>query len=87
MPREIIKARKPAKEPAIAAKVAVTAAAKESGDARTATRSAPVDAASRRALIAEAAYYRSLRQVGSELDHWLAAEQEIDAQLMKPSRA
>jgi hypothetical protein len=86
MPREIIKARKPAKAPVVAAKVAVTEASKESSPARTATRGTPVDAGRRRALIAEAAYYRSLREGGSEVEHWLAAEQEVDARLMKPGR-
>ena len=86
MPREILKTRKPAKEPVVAAKAAVTEASKESPAKRSAPRSSPVDAGRRRALIAEAAYYRSLRQGGSEVEHWLAAEQVVDAQLMKPGR-
>ena len=87
MPREIIKARKSAKAPLVAAKVAASAAREESSAPRTATRTAPLDAGRRRALIAEAAFYRSLRQGGSEVEHWLAAEQEVDAQLMKPGRS
>jgi hypothetical protein len=45
-----------------------------------------VDANQRRAMIAEAAYYRSLQQSsgGSETNHWLAAEQEVDAKLLTP---
>jgi hypothetical protein len=86
MPRETIKARKPAKAPVLEAKVAVSAARDESSASR-ATRSAPVDAGRRRALIAEAAYYRSLRHGGSEVEHWLAAEQEVDAQLMTSGRS
>jgi len=87
MPRETIKARKPAKAPIVAAKVVATAAREASSSSRTATRSAPLDAGRRRALIAEAAYYRSLRYGGSEVENWLAAEQEVDAQLMKPGRS
>jgi hypothetical protein len=46
-----------------------------------------MDADHRRALIAEAAYYRSLRRAssGSEIDDWLAAEREVDARLMAPA--
>jgi hypothetical protein len=86
MPRETIKARKPAKTPIVAAKVAVDAVREEHSAPRNASRGAPLDAGRRRALIAEAAYYRSLRQGGTEVEHWLAAEQEVDAQLMKPGR-
>lgn len=87
MPRETIKTtktRKAAATPVVAAKVALT----EKRTERTphaAKRGAPVDAGHRRALIAEAAYYRSLRHGGSEVENWLAAEQEVDAQLMKPA--
>jgi hypothetical protein len=87
MPRETIKTSKPrqaATTPIAATKVAVTEKRPETAP-RAATRSAPLDAGQRRALIAEAAYYRSLREGGSDVDHWLAAEQEVDAQLMKPS--
>lgn len=90
MPREIIKARKPSKAPVVTAKAVVSAAGaagEQSGTLRSAARSAPVDAGRRRALIAEAAYYRSLRESGSELEHWLAAEQEVDTQLMKSGRS
>jgi hypothetical protein len=43
-----------------------------------------VDADRRRAMIAEVAYYRSLRSPsgGSDVENWLAAEQEVDADLM-----
>jgi type IV pilus biogenesis protein CpaD/CtpE len=46
-----------------------------------------IDADRRRALIAEAAYYRSRRRVssGSEIDDWLAAEHAVDAGLMAPA--
>lgn len=87
MPRETIKTTKPrqaATTPVVAAKVAVTETRQERAP-HAATRSAPVDAKHRRALIAEAAYYRSLREGGSEVEHWLAAEQEVDAKLMKPA--
>ncbi|MGA3156128.1 MAG: DUF2934 domain-containing protein [Steroidobacteraceae bacterium] len=87
MPRETIKARKPAKAPVVEAKVAAAATREQTSASRPAMRSAPLDAGRRRALIAEAAYYRSLRQGGSEVEHWLAAEQEVDAQLMKPGRS
>jgi hypothetical protein len=86
MPRETLKARKPAKAPAVAAKVAVKPIDGESST-RTTARSTPVDAGRRRALIAEAAYYRSLHQGGSEVEHWLAAEQEVDAKLMKSGKS
>jgi hypothetical protein len=86
MPRETLKARKPAKAPSVAAKVVVSPIDGESSTASTA-RSTPVDAGRRRALIAEAAYYRSLRQGGSEVEHWLAAEQEVDAKLMKSGKS
>jgi len=35
-------------------------------------------------MIAEVAYYRSLRSPsgGSDVENWLAAEQEVDADLM-----
>ncbi len=42
------------------------------------------DAAERRAMIAEAAYFRAERHgfsPGSELEDWLAAEKEVDARL------
>jgi hypothetical protein len=42
------------------------------------------DAAQRRAMIAEAAYFRSERHgftPGHELEDWVAAEQEVDALL------
>jgi hypothetical protein len=87
MPRETIKARKPAQASVVEAKAAVSAAREDSSTPRSANRTAPVDAGRRRALIAEAAYYRSLRYGGSEVEHWLAAEQEVDAQLMKPGRS
>jgi hypothetical protein len=86
MPRETIKARKPAQAPVVEAKAAVSAAREENSTPRAANRAAPVDAGRRRAQIAEAAYYRSLLHGGSEVEHWLAAEQEVDAQLMKPGR-
>jgi len=44
---------------------------------------ATIDAAARRALIADAAYYRAERRgfvPGFELADWLAAEEELDAQ-------
>jgi hypothetical protein len=88
MPRETIKTSKSGKAAAprvVTAKVAVSETRGKDKTPRTATRSAPVDANRRRALIAEAAYYRSLRHGGSEVEHWLAAEQEVDAQLMKPA--
>jgi DUF2934 family protein len=87
MPRETIKARKPAKTPVVAAKAAMAATREHNSASRPATRSAPLDAGRRRALIAQAAYFRSLRQGGSEVEHWLAAEREVDAQLMKPGRS
>jgi len=48
------------------------------------TRLGPIDADRRRAMIAEAAYYRSLKLGGSEIENWLAAEQEVDAQVLSP---
>jgi hypothetical protein len=48
------------------------------------TRSGPIDADRRRTMIAEAAYYRSLRLGGTEIENWLAAEQEVDTQVMSP---
>jgi hypothetical protein len=87
MPRETIKTTKPrraATTPVVAAKVAVTETRPERTP-RAPSLNAPVDANHRRALIAEAAYYRSLREGGSEIEHWLAAEQEVDALLMKPT--
>jgi hypothetical protein len=64
-------------------------AARQSGAGAAAARSpptrlGPIDADRRRAMIAEAAYYRSLSHRGSELEHWLAAEREVDAQVMSP---
>jgi hypothetical protein len=44
-----------------------------------------IDTDQRRAMIAEAAYFRSLGHAGSELEDWLAAEQEVDARIMTPS--
>lgn len=82
MTREVIKVRKRAVKPTAALQTteAVTA------DSNSAPRMSLIDADRRRALIAEAAYYRSLRRVagGSEIDDWLAAEQEVDSRLMAP---
>jgi Protein of unknown function (DUF2934) len=54
-------------------------------------RPIPVSAAARRSLIAEAAYFRSLRRgskPGSPNDDWAEAEHEVDARLMyRPLRA
>jgi hypothetical protein len=50
----------------------------------TPTRMTHIDADQRRAMIAEVAYFRSLNQIGSEVEHWLAAEQEVDAKVMAP---
>ena len=49
------------------------------------TRMTHIDTDQRRAMIAEAAYFRSLSHAGSEVEHWLAAEQEVDAKIMTPS--
>jgi hypothetical protein len=46
--------------------------------------------AERRAMIAEAAYFRAERHgftPGHELEDWLAAEQEVDARLRAPDPA
>jgi hypothetical protein len=51
----------------------------------TPTRMTPIDADQRRVMIAEAAYFRSLSHAGSEVEHWLAAEREVDAKVMAPS--
>jgi hypothetical protein len=81
MARELSKLKEPAARP-IAARHSGEAALPKSSRP---TRMAPIAADRRRALIAEAAYYRSLRHPGSELEHWLAAEQEVDAQVMAHS--
>ena len=49
-----------------------------------ATTNPDVEAAWRRRLVREAAYYRSLHRptaVGKELEDWLAAEREVEARL------
>jgi hypothetical protein len=51
-----------------------------------ATTNPAVEAAWRKRLIREAAYYRSQRRpsgTGKELEDWLAAEREIDATLLR----
>lgn len=50
-------------------------------DAASACSAAPIEAAQRRAMIAEAAYYRSEQRAfapGHELEDWIEAEREID---------
>jgi hypothetical protein len=51
----------------------------------TPARMTHIDADQRRTMIAEAAYFRSLSHAGSEVEDWLAAEQEVDAKVMAPS--
>jgi hypothetical protein len=51
----------------------------------TRTQMTHIDTDQRRAMIAEAAYFRSLSHAGSEVEDWLVAEQEVDAQIMTPS--
>ncbi len=66
----------------------------EPGTARTAgragTQAAPTSAEARREMIARAAYFRAERRgfaPGRELEDWLEAEAEVDAQLgLKPAR-
>ena len=85
MPKEVIRIAKPAARPKAASREPEPAAIAEStGKAPDAPRPASIDASRRRALIAEAAYYRSLRhtQPGREVEDWLAAEQEVDSSLM-----
>ena len=69
-------------DPAIAVRQTDADASSESS---TPIRVTPVDADQRRMMIAEAAYYRSLSHAGSEIEDWLAAEQEVDAKVMAPS--
>jgi hypothetical protein len=84
MTREVIKTRKRAAKPSAALQIAASAAPPElSGPSKMIS----IDADRRRALIAEAAYYRSLAHpsTGSEVEDWLAAEQEVDSRLMAHS--
>jgi hypothetical protein len=81
MAREVSKVKERAALPRAARHTDEAAQSKS----RRPTRMTPMTADRRRALIAEAAYYRSLRQAGSELEHWLAAEQEVDAGVMAHS--
>jgi hypothetical protein len=79
MAQEVIRTRKRSTKPRVAT----------TGDAPEEAHTAPVTAINadrRRSLIAEAAYYRSLRRAtpGSDIDDWLAAEKEVDAKLMAP---
>ena len=49
-----------------------------------------VDPQQRAALIAQAAYFRALNRgfvPGSEMEDWLAAEAEVDAELLKGTAA
>jgi hypothetical protein len=80
MARVVSKSMQRVKPAAAALKTGKDAASARS----TPARPGPIDADRRRAMIAEAAYYRSLSQRGSELEHWLAAEQEVDAKVMAP---
>jgi len=85
MPREMIRIAKPAAKAKAAPQEPEHAARVEgAGKLENPPRQAPIDAAQRRALIAEAAYYRSLRHTlaGHEVEDWLAAEQEVDSRLM-----
>ena len=79
MAQEVIRTRKRSTKP----RVSKTSA--DAGEAGT-PRVTAIDADRRRSLIAEAAYYRSLRRAtpGTDIDDWLAAEKEVDAKLMAP---
>jgi hypothetical protein len=82
MARELIKVKKRA-----ARTRAVPISGEASPDSGESAAMTSMDADHRRALIAEAAYYRSLHHAsgGSEVDDWLAAEREVDAKLTAPS--
>ena len=89
MPREVIRIARPAAkskaEPRTLDQESERAERNEdTGALENPSRLASIDAGQRRALIAEAAYYRSLRhaRAGHEVEDWLAAEQEVDCRLM-----
>jgi len=84
MAREVIKTRKRVAKSSAPLQIPASAAAPESSGP---PKMISIDADRRRALIAEAAYYRSLRHssTGSEVEDWLAAEQEVDSRLMSQS--
>lgn len=66
-----------------AAKPKSRARGQSAGTAAASEYNAP-DEATRRAMIAEAAYYRAERRgfaPGFELEDWLASENELDAQI------
>jgi len=79
MAREALKFTRRAAEPNEAPQTSLATSPAASDQARTTN----MDADQRRALIAEVAYYRSLRCAdSSDVENWLAAEQEVNADLM-----